>query len=140
MSRMILRSSVLGLATAGLLLAACSKKDDASSTTAAASAAAPDTAAPAATTAAPTAAPVPTHVPPVTTTVVTNQSIDSCCNALANAGKSGKDAAAKQKAATAAGVCTGIAPKVKNGTVLRASALTQIKSGLVGTTVPPECN
>lgn len=134
---MTTRTSVLlALATAGLLLVGCSKKEEGAATTAAASAEPPAaTAAPT-----PTPAPVPTHAPPVTTTVVQNQSIDGCCGALANAAKSSKDPVAKGKLATQAGVCSGIAPKVKAGATTRASALTQVKSGLAGTTIPPECN
>lgn len=138
MSRMTTRLSVfVALASAGILLAGCAKKDDASATTAD-SAAAPVPSAPAPVTTAP--APVPTHVPPVTTTVVTNASIDSCCSALAAISKSGRDKATKDKAKMSAAVCSGIAPKVKNGTTPRAAALTQVKSGMVGATVPPECN
>jgi hypothetical protein len=134
---MITRTSVLvALATAGLLLAGCSKKDEGAATTAAPSAEAPVATA----TAAPTPTPVPTHAPPVTTTVVQNQSIDSCCGALASAAKSSKDPVAKAKLTTQAGVCSGIAPKVKSGATTRSAGLTQVKSGLAGTTIPPECN
>jgi hypothetical protein len=67
-------------------------------------------------------------------------SIDGCCAALSAVKKSGKTAAVKAKAATAASVCPGIAKLVKEGKTSRSGALTQIKSALVGTTPPPECN
>jgi hypothetical protein len=66
-------------------------------------------------------------------------SIDACCKALAAVEKSGKSAEAKTKAATAARICTGIDKLVKSGKTSRSSALTQVKSGLLGTSVPPEC-
>jgi hypothetical protein len=66
--------------------------------------------------------------------------IAPCCKALsAIALKSGKSADTKAKAGTAATVCNRIDKLVKSGKTSRSSALTQVKSGLIGVTVPDEC-
>ena len=83
-------------------------------------------------------APEPT-APNTVTAPVQQASIDSCCAALKAVAKSGKDKAAKQQAAQASAVCPGIAALVKSGTTSRSSGLTQVRSALVGTSVPSEC-
>jgi hypothetical protein len=54
--------------------------------------------------------------------------------------KSGRGADAKSKAALASKICSGIAPLVKAGKTTRASALTTIKSQMVGAELPAECH
>jgi hypothetical protein len=131
-------SVILVLAFGGLLLGACGKKDGAAGD--APSASAPVTAAPVASeTAAPvetaTAAPTPT---PVVTTPKVQENIDACCNALQGEAKSGKGTA-KAAAARALTICPGVAKLVREGKTTRASGLTQIRSALVGTSVPSQC-
>jgi hypothetical protein len=130
----------VALAFAGVVLAGCPKKEEPQAIPVP-SASAPAPAASAADTAAATAAPtpVPTHVAPPPTPVV-GQSIDSCCSALSAIAKSGRDAATKSKAAMAAGICVRIAPLVKSGQTSRSGGLTQVKSSLIGVTIPPECD
>ncbi|MFO0758602.1 MAG: hypothetical protein U0359_19065 [Byssovorax sp.] len=122
-------------------LAGCGKKSEdpqavpVPSGTAAAVAA--DSGAAASATAPVTAAPT---TPVVVNPEVQQQPIDACCAALAAEARSGKSKDAKAKAAQAATICPGIAKLVKSGATTRASALTQIRSALVGVTVPGECH
>jgi hypothetical protein len=70
---------------------------------------------------------------------VAPQPIDSCCAALAAVKHSGRGGRAKSKASRAAEICPGIAALVRQGRSTRQAALTQIKSALVGSDVPGEC-
>jgi hypothetical protein len=82
----------------------------------------------------------PTVAPPVVNPHPVQQaSIDACCSALAAVAHSGRGKDAKIKSAQASKICPGIAKLVKSGQTTRASALTQIKSALVGVDVPGEC-
>jgi hypothetical protein len=149
------------LVCGGLTLAACGKKDDGGSTGTAASASATATATAAATataTATASAAPDPSGSAsaapadtgsaapadtgaPVATGKAPEKPIDDCCAALARAAHtSGRGKAAKNAAHRAEEICPGIAALVRQGRTTRASALTQIKSALVGRSVPPQCN
>ena len=67
-------------------------------------------------------------------------SIDACCAALSAISSSGRDAAAKRKAAQAAIVCPGIAKKVKDGAVPRGAGLAQVLSAMTGASAPSECH
>ena len=131
-------SALMLLISGSLLFAACKKSEDPTPvplpTGAASAAAVPADTAPAATIAAPVAVSPPVAVAPVNT-----QPIDACCSALAAVSKSGRGADAKSKAALASKICSGIAPLVKAGKTTRASALTTIKSQMVGVDVPAEC-
>ena len=83
---------------------------------------------------------VATTPPPVVNTApVQPANIDACCSALSAVAHSGRGKDAKIKSAQAAKICPGIAALVKSGKTTRASALTQIKSSLVGVDVPAEC-
>lgn len=99
-----------------------------------------DSAAAAASAAAASAAAAVAAPPVVNTQPVVQQPIDSCCSALAAVAHSGRGKDAKIKSAQAAKICPGIAALVKSGKTTRASALTQIKSSLVGVDVPAECH
>ena len=135
-------SSVLVLLVSGsLLFAACKKSEDPTPVPVPSGAATPtpvgNDAPPAS--AATVVAPVAV-VPPVVTAPVNVQPIDSCCSALASVSKSGRGADAKSKAALASKICSGIAPLVKAGKTTRASALTTIKSQMIGAELPAECH
>lgn len=130
---------LLLLVCGGLLLAACKKDADPQAIpipSGSAAMAAPTTSSMADAVPTTTASAAPTTAPPPP--VATAQaSIDSCCAALSHAGKT---KAEKDKAATAAKVCTGVAALVKSGKSQRASALTTIRAQLGGIEVPAECH
>jgi hypothetical protein len=153
-------SALVLLVCGGLALSACGNKSETGGTTGAASAApvqaasaapvasaepaASASAAPADTAAAApsgsaSAAPADTGSAPPPVAGVPVQPIDSCCAALSAVGHSGRGRKAKNKASRAAEICPGIAALVRQGRSTRQAALTQIKSALVGSTVPPEC-
>ncbi|MBK8252469.1 MAG: hypothetical protein IPK82_07340 [Polyangiaceae bacterium] len=88
---------------------------------------------------APSPPPVATGTGTGTSTGRKGDSIDACCNALRAIQKSGKTAAAKAKAASAAAVCPGVAKLVKDGTTSRSAGLAQIRSAMSGFDVPGEC-
>jgi hypothetical protein len=127
-----------------LALAACKKDADSQAGAGTATSAAPlppstGEATAASAMASVTAAPTPPP-PPVAAAPVQQASIDACCSALSAVGKSGRGRDAKAKSAQASKVCPGIAKLVKEGKTTRASALTQIKSALVGVDIPSECH
>ena len=134
-------SALILLISGSLLFAACKKSEDPtpvplpSGATSAAAVPADTAPAAAATPATPVAVTPPVAVAPVNT-----QPIDACCSALAAVSKSGRGGDAKSKAALASKICSGIAPLVKAGKTTRASALTTIKSQMIGVDVPPECH
>lgn len=133
-------SALVVLVSGSLLFAACKKSEDptpvpipsgAASPTPVGNEAPPPTAA---TVVAPVAV-----VPPVAVQPVNAVPIDSCCSALGAVSKSGRSPETKAKAALASKICTGIAPLVKAGKTTRASALTTIKSQMIGADLPSEC-
>ena len=131
--------SVLVLLVSGsLLFAACKKSEDPTPvplpTGAASPTPVPNEAPPAAVSAAAVA------VAPPVTAPLNVQPLDACCSALAGVAKSGRGADAKSKAALASKICSGIAPLVKAGKTSRASALSTIKSQMVGAELPAECH
>jgi hypothetical protein len=133
-------SALMLLVSGSLLFAACKKSEDPTPVplpSGAASAAPVPADAPPASAATPVATVV---TPPVAVAPVNTQPIDSCCSALAAVGKSGRGADAKSKAALASKICSGIAPLVKAGKTTRASALTTIRSQMIGVDIPAECH
>jgi len=85
------------------------------------------------------AAPPPAAAPAPATAPKKAESIDACCAALKSIQSSGLPAATKTKAQQASMVCSGIAKLVKDGKTSRASAMTQIRSAMVGASVPAAC-
>lgn len=135
-------SALVLLISGSLLFAACKKSEDPTPVPIPSGAAAPTPVgndAPPASAAAASAAPV-VVTPPVAVQPVNAQPIDACCSALASVSRSGRGADAKSKAALASKICSGIAPLVKAGKTTRASALTTIKSQMVGIDLPAECH
>ena len=132
-------SAVVLLVSGSLLFAACKKSEDPTPVPVPSGAAAPTPVGSEAPSAA-VASAVPVPVAPVVTAPVNVQPIDACCSALAAVSKSGRGNDAKGKAAVASKICSGIAPLVKAGKTTRASALTTIKSQMVGADLPAECH
>ena len=154
-------SALVLIVCGGLALVACGSKEEGGATTgAAASAAPPATAAATATataTAEPTAsaapaetasaapeasgsaAPADSAAPANTPTAAPSLPIEPCCAALDRVKGSGRSKGAKKKASQAATVCHKVAPLVRAGRSTRAQALTQVRSALTGSDVPPSC-
>lgn len=136
-------SALVLLVSGSLLFAACKKSEDPTPvpipTGAASPTPVPNEAPPASADGAMSAAPTAV-APPVAANPVNVQPIDACCSALAAVSKSGRGADAKSKASLASKICSGIAPLVKAGKTTRASALTTIKSQMVGAELPAECH
>jgi hypothetical protein len=76
-------------------------------------------------------------VQPATNTAADYKSIMACCNSLANEAK--KPGLKQNQYKTAAGVCGGIAQKVKSGSANAAAARTLIRAQLAGAPVPGAC-
>jgi hypothetical protein len=76
-------------------------------------------------------------VQPATNTAADYKSIMACCNALANEAK--KPGLKQNQYKTAAGVCGGIAQKVKGGSANAGAARTLIRAQLAGAPVPGSC-
>ena len=124
---------------ASLLFAACKKSEDPAPVPVTTASAAPTPVgdAPAAT---PTATVAAVVAPPVVAAPTPGVPIDGCCSALAAVSKSGRGADAKSKSATAAKICSGIAPLVKAGKTTRTAALATIKAQMSGVDLPSECH
>jgi hypothetical protein len=76
-------------------------------------------------------------VQPATNTAADYKAIMNCCSALANEAK--KPGLKQNQYKTAAGVCGGIAQKVKSGTANAGAARTLIRAQLAGAPVPGSC-
>lgn len=76
-------------------------------------------------------------VQPATNTAADYKAIMNCCGALANAAK--KPGMKQNQYKSAAGVCGGIAQKVKSGAANAAAARTLIRAQLAGAPVPGGC-
>lgn len=158
---MIRRASLLLLAVGLLASGACKKEESEPQTVPLPSAAPPatqvaadpvppaDTAAPGGT----ASAAAPADTPPADTAAVaptapqggpakgSGPSIDACCSALAKmAVLSGKSQESKNRAGTAGQLCRGLAQKVKDGQVTKATAMATIKGTLRDVSAPPECH
>lgn len=76
-------------------------------------------------------------VQPATNTAADYKAIMNCCGALANEAK--KPGMKQNQYKSAAGVCGGIAQKVKSGSANAAAARTLIRAQLAGAAVPGGC-
>jgi hypothetical protein len=143
------RSAILVASFSLLALVGCKKKEDkdpppipvstAPAPVPVASESAPEPIATAPADPASTAAPTPAPTtPPPSGGPAKRESIDACCAALSAYQKSGRPKNVKERAATAARVCRGASPAVRDGRTSRQAALAQVRASMGGGG-PPEC-